>query len=43
MAYGILISKFCTELIGTSDDTLDAPTDGVLVGQKNDGDQACIG
>ena len=42
MAYGIRISKFFTELISTSDDTLDAFTNGVPVGKKNDGDQACI-
>jgi hypothetical protein len=43
MAYVVCISEFFTELISTSDDTLDAFTDGVPVGEKNDGDEACIG
>ena len=42
MAHVICISKFFAELISTSDDALDALTDSVPVGQKNDGDQACI-
>ena len=42
MAHVVLISKFFTECISTSDDTLDAFTDSVPVGQKNDGNQACI-
>jgi hypothetical protein len=43
MTYVIGISEFVTELIRTSNDSLDALTDGVPVGEKNDDDQTCIG
>lgn len=43
MAYVILISKFCTKLIGGSDGAFDAFTDGISVGKKYDGDKACVG
>jgi hypothetical protein len=37
------ISKFVTELIRTSYNRLDALTDGVPMGEKNNDDQTCIG
>ena len=43
MTYVVRISKFFTELIRASNDRLDALTDGVPVGEKNDDDKACIG
>jgi hypothetical protein len=43
MADVIGISKFVTELIRASNDCLDALTDGVPMGEKNDDDQTCIG